>query len=145
MLRTALIFAFAGLCLVAGIGLSRYTLSHYQAGKEWLLILGAGLVLAVGVWVGLRERRKPVPEPEASKPEPAATVLPSATPAANLTPREQEILHLLAQGLSNQQIADELCVSLNTVKTHTAKLYLKMEVPNRTSAIAKARNLGLLN
>jgi LuxR family maltose regulon positive regulatory protein len=61
-----------------------------------------------------------------------------------LTPRERDVLHLINQGLSNQQIADELVIALNTVKRHTSSIYGKLGVKSRTQAIARARELGLL-
>jgi LuxR family maltose regulon positive regulatory protein len=61
-----------------------------------------------------------------------------------LTPREQEVLYLLAQGASNQEIANRLVVSLRTVKKHVGNLLLKLEAQNRTHAVARARELSLL-
>jgi DNA-binding CsgD family transcriptional regulator len=61
-----------------------------------------------------------------------------------LSPRELEVLQLIADGLSNQQIAERLFVSLNTIKTHTSNLFLKMEVERRTQAIEMAKRLGLI-
>jgi LuxR family maltose regulon positive regulatory protein len=72
------------------------------------------------------------------------------TPAAQqpliepLTERELEVLRLLADGLSNQEIARQLVVALGTAKTHTASLYRKLDVVSRTQAVARARELGLL-
>lgn len=64
---------------------------------------------------------------------------------AVLTPREREILRLVAQGLSNGEIALTLCLALNTVKRHLNNLYLKLGVRTRTQAVARARELGLLD
>jgi len=61
-----------------------------------------------------------------------------------LSTRELEVLQLIADGLSNQQIAQRLFVSLNTIKTHTSNLFLKMEVERRTQAIEMAKRLGLI-
>jgi LuxR family maltose regulon positive regulatory protein len=61
-----------------------------------------------------------------------------------LTARELEVLHLVAQGLSNQEVAGRLFLSLTTVKWHTHNIYGKLAVKNRTQAVAKARALGLL-
>jgi DNA-binding CsgD family transcriptional regulator len=61
-----------------------------------------------------------------------------------LSQRELEVLQLIANGLSNQQIAERLFVSLNTIKTHTSNLFLKLEVERRTQAIEKAKRLSLI-
>jgi DNA-binding NarL/FixJ family response regulator len=61
-----------------------------------------------------------------------------------ISEREIEVLHLLAQGYSNQEIANKLFLSLNTVKTHTSNLYSKLNVSRRTAAIKKARELKLI-
>lgn len=62
-----------------------------------------------------------------------------------LTERELEVLGYLAQGLSDQAIADQLYVSLAAVKWHDRNIYSKLNVNNRTQAVAKARELGMLN
>ncbi|HLZ62557.1 MAG TPA: LuxR C-terminal-related transcriptional regulator [Ktedonosporobacter sp.] len=61
-----------------------------------------------------------------------------------LSPREQEVLHDLARGFSNQQIADHLVISLHTAKRHVKHLLAKLIVTNRTQALARARELHLL-
>lgn len=61
-----------------------------------------------------------------------------------ISKRELEVLELMAKGLSNQEIADRLFVSLNTVKTHTANLFLKLEARRRTQAIQRAKEIGLI-
>jgi DNA-binding NarL/FixJ family response regulator len=63
---------------------------------------------------------------------------------ATLTEREREVLALLARGLSNSQIADELYVSTDTVKTHVRKLFSKLDVSNRTQAALLAAREGLI-
>jgi NarL family two-component system response regulator LiaR len=62
-----------------------------------------------------------------------------------ISKRELEVLELIATGLSNQEIADKMFVSLNTVKTHLSNLFLKLEVNRRTQAIRKAKVLGLIS
>jgi LuxR family maltose regulon positive regulatory protein len=61
-----------------------------------------------------------------------------------LSPRELEVLQLIAQGLSNQEIADRLFLALSTVKGYTRTLFDKLKVERRTEAVARARELGLL-
>ena len=66
-------------------------------------------------------------------------------PTDRISPREREVLHLLAQGRSNQEIADALVVALETVKDHVSSLLSKLSVDNRTQAVSRARELGLLS
>jgi two-component system, NarL family, response regulator LiaR len=61
-----------------------------------------------------------------------------------ISKRELEVLTLMAGGLSNQEIAQRLFVSLNTIKTHSSKVFEKLEVQRRTQAVEKARRLNLI-
>lgn len=61
-----------------------------------------------------------------------------------LSKRELEILNLIAQGHSNEEIASKIFVSLSTVKTHNQNIFLKLDVKRRTQAIDKAKNLNLI-
>ncbi|MDF3026085.1 MAG: ATP-dependent transcriptional regulator, MalT-like, LuxR family [Fluviicola sp.] len=61
-----------------------------------------------------------------------------------ISKRELEVLELMAQGLSNNEIAERLFVSLNTVKTHASKLFEKLEVSRRTQAVESAKRMGII-
>jgi LuxR family maltose regulon positive regulatory protein len=61
-----------------------------------------------------------------------------------LSPREVEVLHLMAQGLSNQEMSERLVIALETVKGHNKKIFGKLQVRRRTEAVARARELGML-
>jgi LuxR family maltose regulon positive regulatory protein len=61
-----------------------------------------------------------------------------------LSERELEILHLIAQGLSNREISERLFLAVDTVKGHNRRIFDKLQVQRRTEAIARARELGLL-
>lgn len=63
---------------------------------------------------------------------------------SGISKRELEILELMAMGMSNQEIADKLFVSIHTIKTHTSNLFLKLDVKRRTQAVIKARELQLI-
>jgi LuxR family maltose regulon positive regulatory protein len=75
----------------------------------------------------------------------AGSTPPSVPPLIEpLSSREREVLQLIAQGLSNQEISDRLVITLETVKGHNKKIFGKLQVKRRTEAVARARELGLL-
>lgn len=61
-----------------------------------------------------------------------------------LSQRELEVLQLMAAGATNQEIADQLFVSVNTIKTHTSRLFEKLDVKRRTQAVEKAKRLNII-
>src|SRR6266571_1338831 len=69
---------------------------------------------------------------------------PAHPPIEPLSPREVEVLRLMAQGLSNQEMCERLFLALDTVKGHNRKIFDKLQVQRRTEAVARARELGLL-
>ncbi len=81
---------------------------------------------------------------EAEQPQPEAVASPSQPLAEPLTERELEVLRLIAEGLSNQDICERLFLALDTVKGHNRRIFCKLQVQRRTEAIARARELGLL-
>jgi DNA-binding CsgD family transcriptional regulator len=103
---------------------------------EIYLALVAVAFIALGAWVG----RQLTPRPASAKFE----VNEAAIRSLGLTPREYQILERLASGRSNKELARMLDISPNTVKTHIARLYAKLEVRNRVEALEKARWLALI-
>jgi LuxR family maltose regulon positive regulatory protein len=85
----------------------------------------------------------PIAEPEQTDPSKAQA--PKSELVEPLSERELEVLQLIADGLTNQEIASRLFLSLNTVKVHTRNIYGKLGVNNRTGAVARARALGILS
>jgi LuxR family transcriptional regulator, maltose regulon positive regulatory protein len=81
----------------------------------------------------------PGPGDSPARPAPAAPAL-----VEPLSQRELEVLHLIAQGLSNRDIGERLFLALDTVKGHNQKIFAKLQVQRRTEAVARARELGLL-
>lgn len=65
-------------------------------------------------------------------------------PLEKLSEREQMVLALMAEGLSNQEIAQRLVVSVSTIKTHLNNIYVKLQVHSRLQAVNRAYRLGLL-
>ena len=102
---------------------------------------------AVGVWAGLRLRaRKEVLVVREVRVSSGSPFVLNADKLKELgiTPREHEILALIAEGLSNREIGERLFVSENTVKTHSSRLFDKMGVNRRVQAVQKGQELGLI-
>ncbi|MDO8367549.1 MAG: LuxR C-terminal-related transcriptional regulator [Saprospiraceae bacterium] len=128
--------------LLAALQFSQYRLLTIGNAEKWYIGLVAILFAGVGIWAGRKLIRK-----NSSEPTPiSAEFLPKEAVLKQLgiTPRELEVLQQMAQGLSNQEIAEKLYVSLNTVKTHTSNLFSKLGVLRRTQAIQRAKAIGLL-
>lgn len=136
MLRTILIY---GVLLAAGtFGLQwlEFQFVVRTHATETYLVLIALAFLGLGVWVGARLFRPP----------PAAPFEPNmkVRETLGISDREFEVLSLLAEGRSNKEIAKQLEVSPNTIKTHVSKLFEKLEAQRRTEAISRARDLGMI-
>jgi DNA-binding CsgD family transcriptional regulator len=135
MKRTAVTY---GLCLAAGAFALRWLEYQYTVrvfSTEIYSALIAVSFTALGLWLGQRLTRRKAPPFEKNL---------SALQYLGVSDREYEVLSLLAVGLSNREIAQRLFVSPNTVKTHLAHLYEKLEVSRRTQAISKAKSLQLI-
>ena len=102
----------------------------------------------LGIWLGVRlTARREVIVKEVSVPAAAAepfVVNERKRDELGITPRELEILGLVAQGLSNREIAGKLFVSENTVKTHCSRAFEKLGARRRTQAVQLGREMGLL-
>ena len=83
-------------------------------------------------------------EAEEQQREATASQPPAQPLIEPLSPRELEVLHLMAQGRSNQEISERLFLALSTVKGHNRNIFGKLQVQRRTEAVARARELGLL-
>ena len=110
----------------------------------------AAIFAALGIWLGRALTKKPVAVAEQPKPS-AILSVPSPfvrnaerVQEIGLTPRELQILELIADGLSNREIAGRLFVSENTVKTHSSRLFDKLNARRRTQAVQVGKQLGLL-
>jgi LuxR family maltose regulon positive regulatory protein len=81
---------------------------------------------------------------ETQRTEAGSSILPVPPLAESLSPRELEVLQLIAEGLSNEEIGKRLFLALDTVKGHNRRIFDKLQVQRRTEAVARARELGLL-
>lgn len=136
MMRTVILYAIALALAVAALEWLEYRYVTRAFSTEiYVALLAAGFV-ALGVWAG--RRLTPRPAPAGFERNHAAIR------SLGLTPRECEILALLATGQSLKEMARALAISPNTVKTHVARVYGKLGVQRRIQAIDKARWLALI-
>jgi DNA-binding CsgD family transcriptional regulator len=164
MKRHVLIFGVVGGLLIATLQYTEYRFVILSHSVELYSALVAILFASFGIWLGLRITRRratvletiretvvvkevfvpaeaPVREPVASAPFAPNTV---RQRSLGITARELEILTLVARGSSNREIATQLFVSENTVKTHCARVFDKLGAARRTQAVQRGKELGLL-
>lgn len=131
---------FMGLLLALGIvavkSVEYYYFSYKIAVDVYIGVI-AVIFLVLGVYLGIRFGKK---TNKKANPD----LMDSMPPDIDLSSREIEVLQNIAEGYSNQEIADKLFVSLNTIKTHTNNIYSKLNVKRRTQAIETARKLKII-
>ncbi len=120
--------------LLIGLQVIQYKTLIYDLPLELYGVLLIVTGIAIGSWIASRTLRV--------LNSPVSRVI---MDQGVLSKRELEVLVKMADGNSNQQIADQLFVSLNTVKTHVSSIYLKLHAKRRTQAIDKARKMGIIS
>ncbi len=155
MKRHALIFGLVGGLLIAAL---QYTEDRFVLVEHSLEIYGALVAMlfaAFGIWLGQRltRGREIVRETVVIREVPVPAPVPSPGPftpdrtrqkTLAITERELEVLTLVAGGFSNREIAAQLFVSENTIKTHCARTFDKLGASRRTQAVQRGKELGLL-
>jgi NarL family two-component system response regulator LiaR len=145
MKKHILIYGLCGGILIVLLKLVEYRFLVIQHSIEIYGGLIALLFAVLGVWLGLKLTRnketviiKEVPAPQ------FFTLNEQRLAELGITRRELEILELIANGLSNREIAEKLFVSENTVKTHSSRLFDKLSARRRTQAVQLGKELGLI-
>jgi DNA-binding NarL/FixJ family response regulator len=135
VVRTAVLYGIA----LATVAFLLEWLDYKHAVHAWSTEFYVGCIavifVALGIWVGNRLT---------AKPREAFARNDAAIASLGISARECEVLEMLAAGHANKVIARRLDISPNTVKTHVARLFEKLEVASRTQAIKKARSLDIL-
>jgi NarL family two-component system response regulator LiaR len=166
MKRHVLIYGIIGGVLVAILQWTQYRFLVIEHSAEIYGALIAAIFAGLGIWLGLRfksareriQERVPERVPDQAQDrivvrEVEVPVAPAAALFApddrkredlNITRRELEILELVAQGLSNREIAAKLFVSENTVKTHCSRAFDKLGAKRRTQAVQLGKEFGLI-
>ncbi len=145
---------FYGVCLAALLFLLKWLeLRLVIIHHHMEVYIGAVAILftALGIWLALKLTQSKIKTVVVEK----EVYLPNGNGGAftqnagevsrlGLSNRELEVLQLMAEGLSNQEIAARLFVSLNTVKTHSSRVFEKLDVKRRTQAVDKAKRLSII-
>lgn len=151
MRKTVLLYGIPGGMLIALLKVVEY---RYLVVEHSLEIYGGIVALlfsVLGIWLGLRLTRPRVVVREVAVRVEVPVVVrggfvrnDARLAQLGITPRELEILEVMAAGLSNREIAERLFVSENTVKTHAGRLFEKLSARRRTQAVQRAKEAGLI-
>lgn len=146
MKKTILIYGLCGGALIILLKMIEYRFLVVEHSIEIYGGLIAAFFAGVGIWLGLKLTRKKevIVEREVLVPARPFVLNETRLRELSITPRELEILDLIAQGLSNREIAEKLFVSENTVKTHSSRLFDKLSAKRRTQAVQLAKEFGLI-
>ena len=147
MKRHILIYGLCGGVLITVLKLIEYRFLVVQHSFEIYGGLVAAIFAVLGIWLGLKLTQSK--ETIVVREIPISVTGPfslNETKVAELgiTPRELEILELIAEGLTNREIGERLFVSENTVKTHSSRLFDKLGAKRRTQAVQMGKALGLI-
>ena len=147
MKRHVLIYGLIGGIVIALLKWTEYRFLVVEHSIEIYGALIAATFAVLGIWLGLKltGRQQRIVVKEVSVPA-GKPFIPDEKKREHLgiTPRELEILELIAQGMSNREIADKLFVSENTVKTHSSRVFDKLGAKRRTQAVQFGKEFGLL-
>jgi DNA-binding CsgD family transcriptional regulator len=142
-----ILFGLAGGILITLLKWTEYRYLVIEHSIEIYGGLTAATFSAFGIWLGLRLTRKQIVVKEVHVAVPAGqpfVVNSRKQEELEITPRELEILELIAKGMSNREIAEKLFVSENTVKTHSSRVFDKLGAKRRTQAVQLGKEFGLL-
>jgi len=147
MRKHILLYGLLAGILIAGLKLIEYRWLVVDHSIEIYGGLVAALFAGLGIWLGLKLTRpaRTVVVREVQVPAPAEFVRDERTvESLGITPRELEILELIAEGLSNREIAARVNLSENTVKTHSSRVFDKLGARRRTQAVQLGKSLRLI-
>jgi two-component system, NarL family, response regulator LiaR len=144
--KAVLIYGFTGALLIVALRLVEYRFLVLEHSIQIYGALIASLFAGLGIWLGVTLTKEKRVQTVAIQPPDDRPFTANVEKIQNLgiTPRELEILKLIADGMSTREIASALFVSENTVKTHASRLFGKLDVNRRTKAVQVAKTMGLI-
>ena len=144
MKRHVLLYGLVGGLLIALLKWMEYRFLVLEHSFEIYGGLIAALFAGVGIWLGLKLTKTRVVEKVVPVPAEPFQLNEAKVEELQITPRELEILGLIAAGLSNREIAEKLFVSENTVKTHSSRVFDKLGAKRRTQAVQMGKEYRLI-
>jgi two-component system, NarL family, response regulator LiaR len=145
MKKHILIYGLCGGVMILLLKVVEYRFLVVEHSIEIYGGLIALLFAVLGIWLGLKLTKTKIVIKEVLLPaQQSFTLNQTRLRELSITPRELEILELIAGGLSNREIAEKLFVSENTVKTHSSRLFDKLSAKRRTQAVQLGKELGLI-
>ena len=139
-----LIYGLCGGVLIVALRLIEFRFLILEHSIEIYGGLIALLFAAAGIWLGLKLTKKKEVVIVKEVPAQPFALNEGRLKDLGITKRELEILELIAQGMSNREIAEKLFVSENTVKTHSSRLFDKLSAKRRTQAVQIGKEMGLI-
>ena len=136
MRKTVGIFGLLALALLLLFKLSQYAVFSGDLKNEWVIAAVAVVFFFIGIYLNKKSLSK--------KKSNSRDIDSSKIADLGLSKREYEVLKEISKGLSNKEIADQLCVSESTIKSHVSNLLVKLDAKRRTQAIQIAKEMNIL-
>lgn len=141
MLKTILRFSLIILSLLILFQLSRVSPFVPEISYDIIIAIGSVILISLGAYLGWSSKKgEKVEVPVA----PSLEIDAQKIAELELSKREMEVLQLISQGMSNQEIADTLFLSESTIKTHVSNIFVKLDVKRRTQAVIEAKALNII-
>lgn len=141
MLKTVLRFGLIALTLLILFQLSNLSLVIPSIPADTIIGITAVILMALGIYLGGNIKKDKVVEVEVSAP---VEIDEERIQNLGISQRELEVLQLISNGLSNQEIGEKLFVSESTIKTHVSNLFVKLDVKRRTQAVTRAKEWRII-
>lgn len=139
MLKTVLRFGLIAIALLVLFQLSNASLFVPSIPADTVIGIAAVVLVALGIYLGGNFRKEKVVEVS-----PPAEIDEERIADLGISQRELEVLRLISQGLSNQEIGERLFISESTIKTHVSNLFVKLDVKRRTQAVTRAKEWRII-
>lgn len=141
LLKTILRFSLIIFSLLILFQLSRVAPFVPEISFDFIIAIGSIILIGLGAYLGWSGKKREQVEVEVA---PSVVIDVQKIKDLEISKREMEVLRLISQGMSNQEIADSLFVSESTIKTHVSNIFVKLDVKRRTQAVLKAKEIKII-